>query len=298
MKIQRWFSLLAVAILVGCSAKDEMDGADSFMGKPVPIIIALDNNVASLTRATTLPTGTTAWLTGGANGMKAYTYDAGEVSTNDPLLWTSNAMTIYGYYVDNGTTTVTSATPSYTVDDSHTSFLAGVATANYSQAERESVSLTLRQQLAYLYIQISAVGNEEMGTPRLGNDMLYTSGTFINTTFDDNGYAIGGDGSGWATSGSPTTIDMKQLGSTNTYYAVLIPQKIGTSKPFLKITFDGFEVGFKLASETTFKAGCQYRMALNSVTHTLYMSNFLIEDFADADSSTSGSVPSSDVEIN
>lgn len=285
--------------LMSCSSLDVGDEATEYIGTPVKISITLDKSVASVTRGASLPEGTTAWLTGGNNGMKAYRYVNGKVSTSDPLLWSSNSMDIYGFYVDDGMTNVTSATPSYTVDANHQSFLAGTTRISYSQAERESASLTLRQQLAYIYIQVSAVGNESMTIPKLGNDMLYTSGIFDNSTFDSNGFSIGGNNqSGWTTSGSPTTIDMTQLGSTNTYYAVIIPQTIGTVKPFLTISFDGFEVGFSLTSETTFKAGCQYRMALNSVTHTLYMSSIEVENFADPDETTSGNVNSDNVTIN
>ena len=291
-----WLNALIVIMLTSCSA-DERTVEDSFIGQPVNISVKLSDGDNATTRVASALTTGTAYLTGGANGMKAYTFDGTAFTSADPLLWTAASMTIYGYYANGGQTAVTSSR-AYTVSNpSLASFLAGKATATYSQTEREPVDITLRQQLAYVYVVVRSDAGSVMDKPKLGNGMLYTSGVIDNSVFDANGYATGGQNqTGWTPSGSKTSVNMTLSASTattstlsNTYYAVIIPQRISdTTTPFFTITIGGYNIGFKLKAAQTFKAGSRYNLVVDRVTNTLHLESAVeVSDFVDSGSSQS-----------
>lgn len=287
---------LPMVVLSGCSANDEDRKDMSFIGKPMNINVNIADVVETPTRASTAMTTGTVYINGTDNSMKAYTWSESSFTTDDPLLWTTETMNIYGYYADRGTTAVADSR-SYTVSDaSNASFLAGATTTTYSQHTREEISLSLHQQLAYVYVTVSSDRGTTMTEAKLGNGMLYTSGVFDNSSFDLNGYGTGGtDNSGWTTSGSPTTIDMIQSATSSTstttsatYYAIIIPQTIGTTSPFFTVKVSGYPVGFRLNASQTFKAGMRYNLLVDRVTYALYMESAItVSDFTDSGSSAS-----------
>lgn len=282
-----------VSMLTGCHT-DEADGQQStYAGQPLNVSISLDDD--GRTRAATAMTTGTAYLWGGSNPMRAYTWSGSAFTPDVPLVWTAATMNVYGYYADGGQTAVTRALTYTTAGKTSTaSFLAGTAQASFSQSGQEPINLTLRQQLAYISVTVKADGTPTISNARLGNGMLYTTGTFANSFETDAtssafGYGNGGtNSSGWTVSGSPTTIDMiAHPTEANTYYARVIPQTIGTSKPFFTVTIDGFGVGFTLASTTTFKAGYKYELVVDQVSYTLYLTEIIsVSDFTPGTSST------------
>ena len=70
---------------------------------------------------------------------------------------------------------------------------------------------------------------------------------------------------------------------------------MNTGSTFFSVLIDGLTAQFKLASTTTFKAGRQYFLQVDELTKILYVSTFLIDDFADASSITSANVTSDNV---
>ena len=301
-KLFLWYIVAALMMLAGCSRNDECQPDLSFIGKPMNIAISFAEMTDASTRVSSPMTTGTAWLDGTDNLMKAYTYSGGVFTTDNPLLWTATTMDVYGYYADGGTTQVDDTHAYTVVNPSAASFLAGASTATYTQDEREEISLSLRQQLAYVYVTVSSDYGTDMTEPKLGNGMLYTSGTFDNSSFDLNGFAnAGADNSGWTTSGSPTTIDMTQSDysessttTSYTYYGIIIPQTIGTSNPFFTIKIDEYPVGFRLNAAQTFKAGARYNLVVDRVTYTLYLQSVInVSDFT-----TGGSASQSGIEAN
>ena len=286
-----WQMVLPIIVLSSCSGNDEDRKDMSFIGKPMNINVNIADVTETPTRASTAMTSGTVWINGTDNSMKAYTWSGSNFTTEDPLLWTAETMNIYGYYADRGATTVTDSR-SYTVSDaSNASFLAGATTTTYNQETREEISLSLHQQLAYVYVTVSSDLGTTMTEAKLGNGMLYTSGVFDNNSFDLNGYANGGtDNSGWTTSGSPTTIDMIQSATSSTstatsatYYAIIIPQTIGTTSPVFTVKISGYPVGFRLNASQTFKAGMSYNLLVDRVTYVLYMESIImVSDFTDS----------------
>lgn len=293
-----WLGVLPMMILAGCSGGDEGQADRSFIGKPMNINLNIADVTELPTRASTAMTTGTAWLNGTGNSMKAYTFSEGSYTTDDPLLWTAETMSIYGYYADGGSTSVSDSRAYTVADPSGASFLAGATTTTYSQDVREEISISLHQQLAYLYVTVSSDLGTTMTEAQLGNGMLYTSGIFDNSAFDLNGYAIGGtNNSGWTTSGTATTINMTQSATSSTstttsttYYAVIIPQTIGTTSPFFTIRISGYPVGFRLNAAQTFKAGKRYNLMVDRVTNILYLQSTIdVSDFTDSGSTASQS---------
>ena len=284
-----WMTM-ATASMAACTIDDQQ----AFVGQPINVAISLDSEGSTRT-ATAMTTGT-AYLIGNSNPVRAYTWSGTAFTSDAPLIWTAATMDIYGYYADGGQTAVASP-PSYSMlgKTANASFLAGAAQTTFSQTSQEPINLTLRQQLAYISVTVKADGTPTLTNAKLGNGMLYTSGTFANSFETDShssayGYGNGGNnGGGWTVSGTATTIDMiPHPTKANTYYARIIPQTIGTSKAFFTVSIDGFNIGFTLASETTFRAGCKYDLvAEHEVSYTLYVDESItVSDFT---SGTSGS---------
>lgn len=297
-KLFLWHIAAALMMLTACSPNDECQPDLSFIGKPMNIAISFAEMTDASTRVSSPMTTGTAWLDGTGNLMKAYTYSGDVFTTENPLLWTATPMRVCGYYADGGTTMVDNTHAYTAADPSAASFLAGATTATYTQDEQEEISLSLRQQLAYIYVTVSSDYGTVMTEAKLGNGMLYTTGIFDNSSFDLNGFANAGtDNSGWTTSGSPTTINMTQSDysvssstTSYTYEGIIIPQTIGTSKPFFTVKINGYPVGFRLNASQTFKAGARYNLSVDRVTKMLYIQSVVnVSDFTDSGSSTSQS---------
>lgn len=302
-KYIRWICSLAAGLTLTACSTDE---TPSFQGRPVDVIIALDGT-ASLTRASTdLSTGT-AYLTGGANGMKKYTASGTGVvadETTGPLLWTANTMTVSGYYANQGQTAVES-TLAYTVQDNSASFLAGEQAATYSEESRTTVELTLRQQLAYITITLLAETGTTLSNPKLKG--IYTSGTFQGG-YDANGFALGGTNScGWNVSGETTDWTFTETATAGTYYAVILPQRIDAEHKLISIrSVDsnatdpdaGMELLFSLKETTTFLPGYRYNLKVDRISLTLTMeAGIEVTDFTDATDATTTSAESTTITV-
>lgn len=297
----RWlYVVMATIAISACTSED----SPSFIGKPVNINIALDGAAIVTRTATDLSTGT-AYLTGGANGMKKYTSSgAGVVAdeTTGPLLWTANAMTISGYYANGGQTEVTS-TLAYTVEDNNASFLAGEQAATYSEDNRTTVALTLRQQLAYITVTLLSEPGTVLSEPKM--EGIYTSGTFQGG-FDSNGFALGGtDGCGWNVTGSTTSWNFTASATQGTYYAVMMPQKIDASQKLLSFksvgsgSSEGMTLHFSLPETTTFLPGYRYHFNVDRISLTMTLeSGVMVEDFTDATSETTVSAGDDTITVN
>ena len=281
--------MTALFALGACSGHDQ-DTDLSFIGQPVEISLGVEGGAT--TRAVAALTTGTAYLNGGSSHMKPYTYssESKTYTSTDPLVWTDMNMTIYGYYADNGQTAVTSSLD-YSIDYSSNavagSFLAGKTTASYST--RTPVSIVLRQQLARIYLTVRAESGSVIASPQLNH--LYTAGTF-QKSLDGNGYGNGGsNGSGWETSGSTETISMSEASGTNAYHAYIIPQTINAGVTFFSVGVDGLTAEFQLASTKTFRAGSQYNLVVDEVSHTLYLeSEVAIKDFEAGDTASESNV--------
>ncbi len=289
MKTVGWLCMSALLVLAACTAEGTGDDDRPFIGKPIDISLSVEGSAR--TRAVTALTTGTAWLNGGSSHMKPYIYASGAYTSTDPLVWTGMNMTISGYYAGTaGQTTVTSDL-AYSIDYSggstDGSFLAGQASASY--AEQTRVAITLRQQLALVYVSVRAESGSTIANAKLHG--IYAAGTFRGD-YDGNGYATGGsNGSGWAVSGSTATISMSAATGTNAYQAVIIPQTVSSGATFFSVEVDGLQASFQLASTMTFKAGCQYNLSLDQVSQTLYLeSEIQIADFGTGDSASESNV--------
>ena len=283
MNRSTWLYVTVLLALIACS-DSEQDSELSLVGKPVEIDLCMEGQVT--TRAVTTLTSGTAYLNGGSSHMKPYTYSGGSFISSDPLVWTHMDMTITGYYADNGQTAVDN-TLAYRIDYSsggaNGSFLSGQTSASYKDQTR--VTITLRQQLARVYVTVRTEEESNIDNPKLRG--IYTAGIYQGN-LDTNGYAVGGsNNSGWEVSGSATTVGMSATTGTNVYHAIIIPQTVSAGTDFFSVDIDGLTGSFQLASTMTFKAGRQYNLALERMTHTLYLdSEVLVNDFVDPDTST------------
>lgn len=292
MKIIRYSFGLAVLLLAACSS-DETEKA-FVPGEEMNLTLNLANDSEVQTRALTNPDGTVYVKSDQSTLTKTYTYDSenNKFVSDNPLVWLAKEMKITGYYYRiNGV--AGELTFLYTVDKakSQTSYCAGQREVTYPA----DVSLELRQQLAKIEITVTADDGEGtvQSNPKLGGDMLYMTGTFDPTTFNDNGYATGGtDGTGWnpSVNTDKKTIDMTKVSSENGVYkysAVILPQKISdTTTPFFTVDVGPnantvlTTVKYKLKEATTFKAGYTYTLKVDNVTNTLYIeSGITYEDF-------------------
>ena len=299
--INKWlYSAIVAVAFSACST----DYVPSFIGQPVDVSIALEGEAAFTRRATDLSAGT-AYLTGGANGMKKYTAGASGVVADEvtgPLLWTANSMTVSGYYANHGQTAVES-TLAYTVQDNNASFLAGEQAANYSEESRTTIELTLRQQLADITVTLLSETGTTLSNPQLNG--IYTSGTFQGG-YDANGFAMGGTNScGWNVSGEPVNWAFSSLetATAGTYHAVILPQRIEASQKLFSMHSvgtggDGLELQFSLGKTTTFLPGYRYHLNVDRVSMTLTMeSGIQVEDFVDATGATTTSAVESTITV-
>lgn len=297
-----WMCVALLLFMTSCSADKVIDNppdssftSDSYIGKPIEIILNIEREKSNTRAVTALITGT-AWLNGGSTLMKPYVWNGSIFTSTDPLVWTGMNMSISGYYAGANGQIAVSNDLGYSIDYSSSSvdgnFLAGQTTASYRDQTR--VAITLRQQLARVYVMVRSEGGAQISNAKLDN--IYTAGTFCGG-FDSNGYATGGtDGSGWTVSGNTSIVSMSEVeGQSNTYQAFIIPQTVNTGSTFFSVLIDGLTAQFKLASTTTFKAGRQYFLQVDELTKILYVSTFLIDDFADASSITSANVTSDNV---
>lgn len=282
-------------LLTACKAEVSDENNSQFIGTPVEISLLKDDGRVG-TRALTPLTSGTAWLTGGSGGLKPYIWNNNAFTSTNPLIWTGMNMTINGYYAGlNGQTTVMSDL-SYSIDYSNSAvdcgFLSGQTSASY--AEQTRVAITLRQQLAKIYVMVRSDGGSIINNAKLSN--IYTSGIF-SSILDINGYATGGnDGTGWTVSGSTSTVSMSVIkdsngNDTNNFQAIIIPQSVNSGMTFFSVVIDGLTAQFQLESTTTFKAGRQYNLSLDQVSQTLYLeSEIQIADFGTGDTSSENNV--------
>ena len=300
----------AVLLCAACTADDESQPA---LGSPIPVTIGIEGVVNFTTRsATALSTGT-AYLTAGGEAFKRYVYssETGVTSAN-PLVWTSlDPITVYGYYIDGGETIPNSiSTPYYTVDPANASFMVGKDVVQFGAANN-TANLTLRQQLAKVTVTVSSLDGSVISDAKLGGGLLYTTGTFASTEYNDAGYATGGEnGTGWtrATNLNPETLSMTKdetssSGNDYVFYAYVLPQQFtNTTVDFLTVKVTSGElvhqVGYRLTATLTMKAGCTYNLSVDKVTNSLYLNtDITVDDIPDSDNSNSidnGSVDTTD----
>lgn len=286
------FSIIAITLCLWACTDD--DSGESYLGKPVDLNICMEGTVQ--TRVATAMTTGSVYLKSNIEGAtwKRYTWDSdnSKYTSENQLMWTAPTMIITGYYINDG-----SARPaddlSYTVTSTTQSYLVGQTTATYGSTE--NVNITLKQQLAKIKVTVESKDGSTLSNPRLGGDVLYTTGVFDNSSFND-GYSNGGStGTGWTVSpnGLPSTVDMIQetsTGSSVTYSAIILPQSISnTTVNFFVVTASNggnlsHQVGYRLANATTFVAGRLYELKVDAVTNTLYLeSDVIVDDFSEPD---------------
>lgn len=296
--------ILLLSILSACSTNDGEDL--SFLGQPIEVNV----NVGSIgmTRANTnIPVNHSVYFKTTVSGSQwiRYTSDGTVLTSANPLLWTSESMTIDGYYFNGNADDVFSVTTgdvTYTVNSTNNSFLAARQTITYTNAANNTVNMTPKQQLAKITVTVGIDDGSTLSNPMLGGGRIYMSGIFANAGgYDANGYATGGEyATGWTTvtQNNPTTIAMSKVSETKTgnvvtsvtYEAVIIPQRIdNTSVNFFTIRATNGAVShilyYKLAAPQTFVAGQQYNLIVDEVTNTVYLEETIeIDDFKDADS--------------
>ena len=288
----------AALLFLGCTADEEPQSA---LGNPIPVTIAVEGVANLTTRAATALTTGTAYLTAGGEAFKRYVYssETGVTSAN-PLVWTSlDAITVYGYYIDGGETMPNSITaPYYTVNPASSSFLVGYDVVQFG-TENNTANLTLRQQLAKVTVTVKSLDGSVVSDPKLGGGLLYTTGTFDPTSFNEGGYANGGaNETGWTPA---TNLDRETLpmntDATNTtngnyvFYAYVLPQQFtNTSVDFLTVQITSGElvhtVGYRLNANLIMKAGGTYNLVVDPVTNALYLNTDInVEDIGDSDNS-------------
>lgn len=302
--------ILLLSILSACSSNDGEDF--SFLGQPIEVNV----NVGSIgmTRANTnIPVNHSIYFktTNSGSQWKRYTSDGTALTSASPLVWTSNSMTIDGYYFNGNADDVFLSNHGNpgdviytvnTINSINNSFLAARQTITYTDATNNTVNMTPKQQLAKITVTVGIDDGSTLSNPMLGGGRIYTSGSFLYAGgYDANGYATGGeDATGWTTvtQNNPTTIEMNKVSETKTgnvvtsvtYEAVIIPQRIdNTSVNFFTIRSTKGSVShttnYRLTAAITFEAGKLYDLRVADVTNTLYLEETIpIDDFNESNS--------------